>query len=294
MNRIIINTPEMNGTLINMTSNSGTTSATTGLLFTTAPLMETTIFSSTNFTTSEPSLRVRTSKNPEFPLWFVIGLVILGILTLLGNGIVVYLVAARPKLRSKTNFMVMSLAFSDIVVGVGIVPSFLACMYEKCDNLLTKLFYDAFLFVSVCNLCCITFDRFLAVTRPLRYHTRVTRGAVIKGVALSWIIPSVVALVPVTWQYTNTSSSARKTYDKIYYTVQVVIFVFCPCLIMLIVYAVIVNVAWKQSRHIHHLRTTVNSSGVGPDNASVTSTREAKATLKVFGECLFSVSVCCV
>ena len=222
---------------------------------------------------------------PSFPLWIKVGLVIVGVLTIFGNGIVVYLIASRHRLRTKTNFMVISLAVSDLLVGACIIPSFLACMYVTCDNLLAKLFYDAFLFVSVCNLCCITFDRFLAVTRPLRYHMKITRKSVIAMITFSWIVPSIVSLVPVAWLYTDTSIENRNKNNKIFYTLQVVLFMFFPCLIMLIAYVVIFNIAWKQTRHMRQVLRSVSSAGTGPrsDSIPTSSTREAKATLKVFG-----------
>lgn len=209
-----------------------------------------------------------------------IALVVIGVTTLVGNGTVIYLVAMRHRLRTKTNFMVMSLAISDFLVGIAIIPSFLACMYVECDNLLSKLFYDAFLFISVCNLCCITFDRFLSVTKPLRYHAKMTRRKVLWLVIVSWIVPGIVSIVPVAWLYTDTSQERVAVDNKIFYTIQVVVFMLTPCVIMLVAYAVIFNIAWKQTRHI---RRVLSSLSLSQTNAAASTTREAKATLKVFG-----------
>ncbi|XP_028407920.1 trace amine-associated receptor 13c-like, partial [Dendronephthya gigantea] len=231
---------------------------------------------------------------PAFPVWIKVGLVIVGVLTIFGNGLVIYLIATRHRLRTKTNFMVVSLAVSDLLVGTCIIPSFLACMYVTCDNLLAKLFYDAFLFVSVCNLCCITFDRFLAVTRPLRYHMKITRKSVIAMIMFSWIVPSIASLVPVAWLYTDTSIENQMEDNKIFYTLQVVLFMFFPCLIMLIAYVVIFNIAWKQTRHMRQVMRSVSNVGTGPRSNSIptSSTREAKATLKVFGTVVVMFVVC--
>ena len=231
---------------------------------------------------------------PVPPLWFKVGLVIVGVLTIFGNGVVVYFILSKRGLRTKTNFMVISLAVSDLLVGTCIIPSFLACMYVTCDNLLAKLFYDAFLFVSVCNLCCITFDRFLAVTRPLRYHMSLTRKTVISMIVVSWVVPSVVSLVPVTWLYSNTNEEDQLTNNKIFYTLQVVVFMFGPCLIMLIAYAVIYNIAWRQTRNIRQATRRVSSvsNGTRSNPIPANSTREARATLKVFGTVVVMFVVC--
>ena len=269
----------------NNTVNVTNISSTLATVITTANVVTSNITNTTSNGTT-PTALMGPRSPLTFPTWFRVGLVIVGVLTLFGNGLVVYLIITRRRLHTKTNFMVISLAVSDLLVGAGIIPSFLACMYVKCDNLLAKLFYDAFLFVSVCNLCCITFDRFLAVTRPLRYHTKITRKAVITMIVISWIVPSIVSLVPVTWLYTDTNLEAQQTNNKIFYTLQVVVFMFCPCLIMLIAYVVIFNIAWKQTRHIRHVIRSVSKAGTGPRSNSIptTATKEAKATLKVFGK----------
>lgn len=305
----------MNGTNATITTNATMTTTIgtnmTNIKSTVTPLITTTVNNiannMSNITTNNMS-NITTNGTtalllpgaPTFPIWLKIGLVIVALLTIFGNGIVVYFIITRHRLHTKTNFMVISLAISDLLVGMCIIPSFLACMHVKCDNLLSKLFYDAFLFVSVCNLCCITFDRFFAVTRPLRYHMKITRKAVLSMIILSWIVPSIVSLVPVTWLYTDTAPEDQKTNNKIFYTLQVVVFMFCPCLIMLIAYVVIYNIAWKQTRHIRHVMRSVSSVSSGPRSNSIptSSTREARATLKVFGKFYFCISVrqgpCCI
>jgi phage shock protein PspC (stress-responsive transcriptional regulator) len=220
---------------------------------------------------------------PDFPIWFKVSIAVVAILGAFGNGIVIYLIFSRHQLRTKTNSMVASLAVSDLLVAVVLIPSFLICMNFKCDHLLSKLFYDGILVVSVCNLCCITFDRYLAVTRPLKYHTGIIQLPVKTLIAMSWILPCTVSLVPVIWLYGSTDSENQRVNNKIFYTVQVVLFMFCPCLMMLITYAVIWKIVRKQTQRI---RREFRSAVITVSNTSNSNSikREGKATLRVFGE----------
>ena len=234
-----------------------------------------------------------TGSPPGQTLTIKISLIVIAVLVLIGNGLVIYLIATRRHLRTKTNLLVASLAVSDLVVGLTIIPSFLACMYVDCDTVLTKLFYDAFLFVSVCNLCCITFDRFMAITQPLKYHMTMTRKIVVVMVVVSWILPTVVSLIPATWLYTDTSPEAVVLNNKIFYTLQVVVFMFFPCLIMLVAYAVILKIAWKQSKHIRTVLSNLNQTrNTTASSIPSATTTEAKATLKVFGTVVIMFVVC--
>ena len=179
-----------------------------------------------------------------------------------------------------------SLAVSDILVALVLIPSYLACVYFICEHRLLRIFYDGFLYVSACNLCCITFDRYLAITHPLKYvdHTRIIQLPV-KTMITSWISPITISLVPITWSYSSSYIEAQKVNNKIYYTIHIVLFMCCSCLIMLIAYAVIFNTASKKIQQIRReIQSGVIATTIYPNSISATSAREGKASLRVFSE----------
>ena len=59
--------------------------------------------------------------------WFWILGWVLSFLTILGNGFTIFLVYSRGNLRTKTNAFIVSLAVADFCVGLGVIPSLLAC-----------------------------------------------------------------------------------------------------------------------------------------------------------------------
>ena len=121
--------------------------------------------------------------------WFWILGWSLSILTMAGNGFIIFLVCSKRQLRTKTNAFVISLAVADFFVGMSVIPPMLFCeMTTGCEphsyeiNLVRWLFG----FASVANLCSLVVDRYIAVVKPLKYLTFMTRRRVIQMVSLSW------------------------------------------------------------------------------------------------------------
>ena len=50
-------------------------------------------------------------------------------LAIAGNWITIFLVCGRGNLRTKTNAFIVSLALADSRVGLGVIPSLLACVH---------------------------------------------------------------------------------------------------------------------------------------------------------------------
>ena len=62
--------------------------------------------------------------------WFWILGWSLSILTISGNGSIIFLVCSRRRLRTKTNAFIVSLAVADFFVGLSTVPSLFFCQEE--------------------------------------------------------------------------------------------------------------------------------------------------------------------
>ena len=62
--------------------------------------------------------------------WFWILGWSLSILTMAGNGFVIFIVCRKQRLRTKTNALIVSLAVADFLVGMIAVPSLFFCRWE--------------------------------------------------------------------------------------------------------------------------------------------------------------------
>ena len=125
--------------------------------------------------------------------WFWILGWFLSILTITGNGLIIFLVCSKRQLRTKTNAFVVSLAVADFCVGMTAVPLLFTTrdthsedqLPTDWEHFITWLFMDA----SVTNMCSLVLDRYMAVVKPLKYLLFMKRRRVIQMISLSWTIP---------------------------------------------------------------------------------------------------------
>lgn len=143
---------------------------------------------SSNYTINEHS-------HPVLILWVWGVRAFIAILTVIGNALVMGFILKYRKLRTIPNVFIFSLALADILVGLVITPSDYICRFmylNKCDMLTLRTVYDILLHLSVTNLCTLTFDRYMAVVQPLRYHTLMTKAQVAIILAFTWILAAVM------------------------------------------------------------------------------------------------------
>ena len=132
-------------------------------------------------------------------LWFwVIGW-ILTALVIGGNGIVIYLIVTRRKLRTTTNAFVASLAAADLGLGATYMPLLAAAcdLDSSCGGgLVRHSLVIFFIYSSMFNLCALTMDRYTAIVNPLRYVKFSSRQRVRLLACAAWVVPMVFILTP--------------------------------------------------------------------------------------------------
>ncbi|KAG8224249.1 hypothetical protein J437_LFUL001628 [Ladona fulva] len=134
----------------------------------------------------------------------VIALVLLGVIvgTVVGNILVCVAVCLVRKLRRPCNYLLVSLAVSDLCVALLVMP--MALLYEVlgrwsfgrvvCD--LWVSFDVLSCTASILNLCAISVDRYLAITKPLEYGVKRTPRRMLCCVSLVWLGAACISLPP--------------------------------------------------------------------------------------------------
>lgn len=182
--------------------------------------------------------------------WYWVLVVSFGITTVCGNTVVIYLVLTRRTLHVSANWFIVSLSLADLLVGLVVLPTYIIHTFWVELNFYALLkFYNLILYVSVGNLCVMTGDRYLAITRPLKYGSLMTRSKVLVMILAAWIIPTGISLVSLLWQTSGTNKE-RNTVQRVYVGMTVVCFEIIPCFMMLLVYSHLYFITRAHTRRI--------------------------------------------
>ncbi|XP_072529692.1 histamine receptor H2a isoform X1 [Salminus brasiliensis] len=125
------------------------------------------------------------------------------LLTVCGNVLVCLAVFATRRLRSVTNCFIVSLAVTDLLLGVLVLP-FSTLLEVTGDWPLGAHFCNVYISMdvmlstaSILNLLAISVDRYFAVTAPLRYPTLLLPWRVGASLAAIWLVSVGVSFVPI-------------------------------------------------------------------------------------------------
>ena len=188
-----------------------------------------------------------TAVKRKMETWFWILGWSLSILTLAGNGFIIFLVCSKRQLRTKTNAFVVSLAVADFCVGMSVVPLMFFCeIATECKRELSWISSVRLLFsyASVTNLCSLVLDRCIAVVKPFKYLIFMKRRRVIQMVSLSWAIPIAHRIV----FSLNRFILKKPDFWDYFFWVTVIFFELLPCFILIASFAFMLQVLCKHER----------------------------------------------
>ena len=182
--------------------------------------------------------------------WFWILGWVLSFLAIAGNGITIYLVCSRGNLRTKTNAFIVSLAVADLCVGLGVIPSLLACditntcYWPKVFPSWKDVVRWLFSYLSVLNLCSLVLDRYIAIVKPFKYITFMTRSRVIQVITSCWIASFTLVAFK-----TALRLCCETPLTSIVAVVVLMIFMeIVPCVLQVLCFASMLLHVWKHDR----------------------------------------------
>uniref|UniRef100_A0A8C4BWF0 G-protein coupled receptors family 1 profile domain-containing protein n=1 Tax=Denticeps clupeoides TaxID=299321 RepID=A0A8C4BWF0_9TELE len=184
--------------------------------------------------------------------------------TIVGNVLVVIAVLTSRALKPPQNLFLVSLASADILVATLIMPFSLAnelmgyWFFGKvwCDIYLALdvLFCTS----SIVHLCAISLDRYWSVTQAVEYNLKRTPRRVKGMIVVVWLISAVISFPPLISMARGDSGGDKpkcELNDVTWYILYSTIgSFFAPCVIMILVYIRIYQVAKTRTRSMSEKR----------------------------------------
>ncbi|XP_078281544.1 5-hydroxytryptamine receptor 6 [Rhinoraja longicauda] len=135
--------------------------------------------------------------------WIASFLCLIIVLTVAGNFLLILLIFTQRSLRNTSNYFLVSLFMSDLMVGLVVMPpAMLNELYGRWvfdqDFCSVWSSFDVLCCsASILNLCVISLDRFLLITSPLKYKLRMTSGRAFLLVSTTWTLAALASFLPI-------------------------------------------------------------------------------------------------
>ncbi|NP_001166317.1 alpha-2A adrenergic receptor [Cavia porcellus] len=198
----------------------------------------------------------------------LVGLLIL--LTVFGNVLVIIAVFTSRALKAPQNLFLVSLASADILVATLVIPFSLAnevmgyWYFGKAWCEIYLALDVLFCTSSIVHLCAISLDRYWSITQAIEYNLKRTPRRIKAIIVTVWVISAVISFPPLI-SFEKAGGGGQQPAeprceinDQKWYVISSSIgSFFAPCLIMILVYVRIYQIAKR--------RTRVPPSRRGPD-----------------------------
>lgn len=203
---------------------------------------------------------------------------------IIGNSLVILSVLQVHKLKTASNYLIVSLAVSDWLVGLVVMP--LAIVYEVLGA--WSLSYTACVIwvtsdvtlstASILNLMMISIDRYCIITRPFKYSPTRTRGRMAIYISIAWITSLAISTTPlfIGWLPEQGENKDRcQVNQNLSYQMYATIGAFyLPLLVMIGMYGSIYYISNRLLQAEAKINPTPIGAEVEPENSSDASSEK--------------------
>ncbi|XP_074541944.1 trace amine-associated receptor 1-like [Halichoeres trimaculatus] len=198
-------------------------------------------------------------------------LFLVSVVCVCGNLLVIISIIYFKQLHSPTNFLILSLAVADILVGIVVFPlsmvfSLSSCLFHEDLSCKIRTSFDISLGTcSILNLCCISIDRYYAVCQPLTYKAKINHRITVLMILVCWGGSALIGIGVVLAGLSNeVCDEVCFVNIFVHNTIATTLSFYLPVIIMLCIYLKILLVAQKQASRIlnkmHKCAVTVSKT----------------------------------
>ncbi|XP_048037740.1 trace amine-associated receptor 13c-like [Megalobrama amblycephala] len=205
------------------------------------------------------------------------------------NLLVIISISHFKKLHTPTNLLILSLAVSDLLMGLIVIPIEAIKVIETCwyfGEILCGVFINTLgllISSSLSNLVLIAVDRYVAVCHPLLYPQKMTMTKTLVSICLCWFCSSAYNTnIVINYGYFNTTYRSNVCYGDCsiiisfaWSVIDLILSFLSPCILIITLYLRIFHVVHKQVKVINSLM----KGGKCVMEGSVRRKSESKAAL---------------
>ncbi|XP_045560777.1 trace amine-associated receptor 13c-like [Salmo salar] len=215
------------------------------------------------------------------------------------NILVIISISHFKQLHTTTNLLILSLAVSDLLVGLIVIPVTTVAIMEPCwvfgGYFCVFHIYIDFLCTSLSlgNLVLISIDRYVAVCDPLLYNSKITMRRIMCCISITWCC-CIIYRAAIINNFVNVQVPSRCLTECFIFegitwgnVIDVVFTMVVPCSVIITLYLKIFVVARSQARKVFS-KEAASVSGVKTLQANK-SERKAAKTLSIV---VFTYFIC--
>ncbi|XP_047429724.1 adenosine receptor A1-like [Mugil cephalus] len=215
-----------------------------------------------------------------------------------GNALVCAAVALNRRLRTVTNYFLVSLAVADICVGAVAIPcAVLTGVGLPRHNLYLCLLMLSVLIMftqsSIFSLLAVAVERYVAIFMPFRYQVLMTPRNAALVILATWLLSFLIGLVPLMGWHKAPPDSGHCFFVLVVDMTYMVYFNFFACVLapLVIMFLIYAQIFVAVKRQVRRIKCEQGGRGEGQARAAASMRREMKTATSLF-LVLFLFTVC--
>ncbi|XP_066506303.1 trace amine-associated receptor 13c-like [Hoplias malabaricus] len=240
------------------------------------------------FPENNSSCRKQARPGPAYIFLFIV-LSCISVCTVFLNLLVIISISHFKQLHTPTNLIILSLAVADFLVGLLVMPGNIMLLFDSCWYLgkvacyMYPIINGLSLSASVFSLIFIAVDRYIAVSDPLLYSTRISVCKMSMLITLGWSFSLFYNVLYVYFNDHFLESKVRCYGECILFVryswviIDLVTVFATPFSIIIILYFIIFKIAIRQARAVRAATNGISKS----QEEKVSNSSETKAAKKL-------------
>ncbi|XP_066506302.1 trace amine-associated receptor 6-like [Hoplias malabaricus] len=240
------------------------------------------------FPDNNSSCRKEVRTGPAYIFLFIL-LSCISVFTVFLNLLVIISISHFKQLHTPTNLLILSLAVADFFVGLFLMPVKIMELFDSCwyfgkvGCYIFPIINGLSLSASVCSLIFIAVDRYIAVSDPLLYCTRISVCKMSVLIILGWTFSLFYNVMYLYFNDHFLQSRVRCYGECVFFVkyswviIDLVTVFATPFSIIIILYSIIFKIAIRQARAVRAVTNGVSKS----QGEKVSNSSETKAAKKL-------------